>query len=71
MWRLGQGVGGITIKLSSKDLEAPQDDSSEYSENITIDLVITIYPLEQSKKCPKLPGAHIKHVKFSLKELTG
>lgn len=62
---------GITIKLSSKDLEASQNDSSECSENITIDLVVTIYPLEQSKKCLKLPAAPIKHVKFSLKELTG
>lgn len=54
MWRSGRGVGGITIKLSSKDLEASQDDSSEYSENITIDLVITIYPLEQSKKMSQI-----------------
>lgn len=47
--RLGWRVGN-SIKLSSKDLEVFQDNSSEYSENITIDLVNTIYPLEQSKK---------------------
>lgn len=49
MWRWR---GGNSIKLSGKDLEVSQDDSSEYSENITIDLVKTIYPLEQSKKLP-------------------
>lgn len=47
--RLGWGVGN-SIKLSSKDLKVFQDYSSEYTENITIDLINTIYPLEQSKK---------------------
>lgn len=65
-------IGGEnSIKLSSKDLEVSQDDPSEYSENISIDLVKTSYPLEQSENCLELPGAHVKHVKFSLKGLTG
>lgn len=38
-----------SIVLSSKDIEVSQDDSCEYSEYISIDLVKTIYPLEQSK----------------------